>query len=194
MIYALKIMALAALVLLQPQSPQKKQQQPSTKYSTYVEGIGYKGYAFCEEFDTEITVENQTGRFTPSTADIAECERLVRKKVAILNDEHESQENGLLCPLIDEHLDQYVRQYIGFIDEAGDRIMWVNFVWSDKYKKLLSYEIPNIEGGCSHFFRFKVNLDKRTAYGFEVNATGDAVYTKPVIKRKYRRVSRPKGR
>ena len=194
MIYTLKIMALATLLLLQPQSPQKKQQQPSTKYSTYVTGMGYKGYAFCEEFDTEITVENQAGRFTPSTPDVAECERLIHKKVAYLNEEHESQQNGLECPLIDEHLDQYVRQYIGYVDEEGDKIMWVNFVWSDKYKNLLSYEIPNIEGGCSHFFHLKVNLDKRTVYGLEVNSTGDAVYTKPVIKRKYRRVSRAKGR
>ena len=96
------------------------------------------------------------------------------------------------CQLIDEHLEKYKRQYIGFINYDGDKVVWVNFVRDSRFDKLLIYEIPNIKGGCSNFFSVKVNMDHRIVYDLEVNDPGDVVYTKPAVKRKYRRVSRPK--
>ena len=91
-----------------------------------------------------------------------------------------------------EHIEKYKRQYIGFINDEGDKVVWVNFIRDRRFDKLLLYEIPNIIGGCSNFFSVKVNIDHRIVYGLEVNDPGEVIYTKPVVKRKYRRISRPK--
>lgn len=186
-------MALAmALVLTVPALSQKRpQQQPSAKYAAVVQGVNYEGYAFNEDFETDITVENQAGRFTLTPAEIDTVERLIKKKIAKMNHTHEHQPNKE-CQLIDEHLDKYKRQYIGFINDEGDKVVWVNFLRDRRFDKLLLYEIPNITGGCSNFFHVKVNIDHHYLYGLEVNDPGEVVYTKPVMKRKYRRVSKPK--
>ncbi|MBO4741366.1 MAG: hypothetical protein J5605_06950 [Bacteroidales bacterium] len=191
--HALKTTAMALmLITLTAQAQQKRpQQQPSEKYATAVTGTNYEGYAFNEEFETDITVENQAGRFTLSTEDIAILEKLLQKKIAKLNHSHNHQAS-MDCQLIDEHLEKYKRQYIGFINYDGDKVVWVNFVRDSRFDKLLIYEIPNIKGGCSNFFSVKVNMDHRIVYDLEVNDPGDVVYTKPAVKRKYRRVSRPK--
>ena len=183
--------ALSLILAVQASAQKKPQQQPSAKYATYVAGTNYEGYAFNEEFETDITVENMAGRFTLSSADIDTLERLMKKKIAKLNHTHNHQAS-MECQLIDEHLEKYKRQYIGFINEDGDKVVWVNFLRDRRFDKLLLYEIPNITGGCSSFFHVKVNMDHRLVYDLEVNDPGDVVYTKPAVKRKYRRISKPK--
>ena len=80
--HALKTTAMALmLITLTAQAQQKRpQQQPSEKYATAVTGTNYEGYAFNEEFETDITVENQAGRFTLSTEDMQSWKNYCRKK------------------------------------------------------------------------------------------------------------------
>ena len=188
----IKIMAIALmLITLTAYGLKRPQQQPSEKYATVVAGSNYEGFAFNEDFETDVTVENQVGRFTLSSADIDTVEKLMKKKIAKLNHTHNHQAS-MECQLIDEHLEKYKRQYIGFINDEGDKVVWVNFIRDRRFDKLLLYEIPNIIGGCSNFFSVKVNIDHRIVYGLEVNDPGEVIYTKPFVKRKYRRISRPK--
>ena len=181
-----------AIVMAFPAMSQKRpEQQPSAKYASIVVGSNYEGVAFNEDFETDVTVENEAGRFTLTSAEIDTVEKLMKKKIAKLNHTHNHQAS-MECQLIDEHLEKYKRQYIGFVNEDGDKVVWVNFLHDNRFDKLLLYEIPNITGGCNNFFSVKVNIDHRRVYGLEVNDAGEVVYTKPAVKRKYRRISKPK--
>ena len=88
-----------------------------TWYHTEVLGSNYHGFVFNKEWDVDIMVENQDGRFTPEDIDIAKAEKLMQKKLAFLNRNHENQEG--MCPIIDEHIRIYTRQYVGFTDING---------------------------------------------------------------------------
>ena len=105
-------------------------------YHTEVLGSNYHGYVFNKEWDVDILVENQDGRFTPEDIDIAKAEKLMQKKLAFLNRNHENQEG--MCPIIDEHIRKYIRQYVGFTDINGAKIIWINAV-SEEHRSPTSF-------------------------------------------------------
>ncbi len=159
-------------------------------YHTEVMGSNYHGYVFNKEWAVDILVENQDGRFTPEDIDIAKAEKLMQKKLAFLNRNHENQEG--MCPIIDEHIRKYTRQYVGFTDINGAKIIWINAVWDDKLQKQLSQDIVRTSGGCGHYWSIKVNLDTEKVYGLEVNESGDIKYI-PRNKKPGPRISKPKN-
>lgn len=159
-------------------------------YHTEVMGSNYHGYVFNKDWEVDFTVENQDGRFTPDDIDIAKAEKLMQRKLAYLNRNHENQEGR--CPIIDEHITRYTRQYVGFTDVNGAKIIWINAVWDDKVAKQLSQDIVLTSGGCGHYWHLKVNLDTEKVYGLEVNESGDVVYI-PRVKKKGPRISKPRG-
>ena len=154
-----------------------------------VQGINYHGYAFHEQWDVDFTVENQDGRYTPTEEDIAEAERLIQKRIAYVNRFHENQEGD--CPVVDEHMRKYERQYVGFTDITGCHIVWVNFVWDESMADSLSKDILLTEGGCGHYWHIKVNLTTGKAYGLEVTSHG-TVKVIPRQKKPAHRISRPR--
>lgn len=159
-------------------------------YHTEVLGSNYHGYVFNKEWDVDILVENQDGRFTPEDIDIAKAEKLMQKKLAFLNRNHENQEG--MCPIIDEHIRKYIRQYVGFTDINGARIIWINAVWEGTFTDLVSKDIVRTSGGCGHYWSIKVNLDTEKVYGLEVNESGDTKYI-PRNKKPGPRISKPKN-
>ena len=114
----------------------------------------------------------------------------MQKKLAFLNRNHENQEG--MCPIIDEHIRKYTRQYVGFTDINGAKIIWINAVWDDKMQKQLSQDIVRASGGCGHYWSIKVNLDTEKVYGLEVNESGDIHYI-PRNKKPGPRISRPRN-
>lgn len=154
-----------------------------------VQGINYHGYAFHEQWDVDFTVENQDGRYTPTEEDIAEAERLIQKRIAYVNRFHENQEGD--CPVVDEHMRKYERQYVGFTDITGCHIVWVNFVWDESMADSLKKDIVLTEGGCGHYWHIKVNLTTGKVYGLEVNGYG-TVKMIPRQKKPAHRISRPR--
>ena len=153
-------------------------------------GINYHGWAFHQEWDVDFTVENQDGRFTPTDEEIAEAERLIQKRISYVNRDHYNQEG--MCPLIDEHMRKYRRQYVGFTNDKGDHIIWANFLWDENLSdEKLASDILLPRGGCAHFWHIKCNLATRKVYGLEVNEYGDINYLPRVAKPKPR-ISSPK--
>lgn len=155
-----------------------------------INGNNYHGYNFHESWDVDFTIENQDGRYTPTEEDIAEAERLIQKRIAYVNRHHINQEG--MCPVIDEHMRRYERQYVGFTDITGCNIVWVNFVWDENAEDRLKQDIVLTEGGCGHYWHVKVNLSTGKVYGLEVNSDGDIKYI-PRSKKPAHRISRPRA-
>lgn len=187
-----RIIALMAVGLMMASIVYGQEQIIPEETWKYVEvsGSNYHGYAFHKNWEVDFTVENQDGRYTPTDEDIMKTEKLIQKKIAYLNRNHENQEG--MCPLIDEHMTKYERQYVGFTDMHGYRIIWANFVWDANAKDKLTKDIVLTEGGCGHYWHVKVNLDTEKVYGLEVNGSGDVSYV-PRVKKPGPRISKPKN-
>lgn len=138
-------------------------------------GLNYHGWSFHQDWDVDFTVEGQDGRFTPTDAEIAEAERLIQKRIDYVNRDHINQ--GGMCPVIDEHMHKYRRQYVGFTNDRGDHIVWVNFLWDDELTdEQLANDVLLTTGGCGHFWHIECNLSTRKVYALEVNGSGDQRY------------------
>ena len=168
---------------------QEYQQAVEQWDSEEIRGNNYHGFAFNESHPVNFTIESQDGRYALTEEDIANAERLIQKKIAYLNREHINQEGK--TPLIDEHMNKYERQYVGFTDVYGYHIAWVNFVWDDNVKPRLGKDVILTEGGASHYWHVKVNLDTEKVYGLHVNESGKVKYLPSQKKPKYR-MSRPR--
>ena len=154
-------------------------------------GNNYHGWSYHQDWEVDFTVENQDGRYTPTDADIAEAERLIQKRIAYINREHYNQ--GGMCPVIDEHMRMYRRQYVGFTNDRGDHIIWANFLWDENLTdEKLAGDVLLTKGGCGHFWHIKCNLETKKVYGLEVNEDGDTQYL-PRVAKPQPRISKPKG-
>jgi hypothetical protein len=153
-------------------------------------GNSYHGWAFHQDVEVDFTVENQDGRFTPTDEEIADAERLIQKRIAYVNRDHYNQEGR--CPIIDEHMHKYRRQYVGFTNSHGDHIIWANFLWDDGMTdEKLASDVILTRGGCGHFWHIKCNLNTRKVYGLEVNESGD-IQIVPRVKKAMPRISKSK--
>ena len=155
-------------------------------------GQNYHGWSFHQDWDVDFTVEGQDGRFTPTDAEIAEAERLIQKRIDYVNRDHINQ--GGMCPVIDEHMHKYRRQYVGFTNDRGDHIVWVNFLWDDQLTdERLASDVLLTSGGCGHFWHIECNLATRKVYALDVNGSGEQQYL-PRAPKPQPRISRSKSR
>ena len=93
--------------------------------ATYIKGKDFVGYIFNENHFVLMTIENQKTRYTPSKVDILILEQILKNKLRCENSEQTNQNNE--CPVINKNLKNYVRQYVGFINTEGEKIIWINF-------------------------------------------------------------------
>lgn len=183
-------LTLAALVLTLAVGAQEYIEPVEKWKVAEVWGNNYHGWAFHQDVEVDFTVENQDGRFTPTDVEIAEAERLIQKRIAYINRDHYNQQG--MCPVIDEHMHKYRRQYVGFTNDRGDHIVWVNYLWDDNFSdELLASDVLLTRGGCGHFWHIKCNLATRKVYGLEVNEAGDTEII-PRLAKPQPRISKPK--
>lgn len=139
--------------------------------SFYVKGKCYTGYVFDKEHFVFMTVESSERRFTPSTNDISLVENVLKENISKLNIKLINQPKDF--PVIHKNLKKYIRQYVGFINNSNEKIIWINFLWKNKYKKEeISKEIINIKDGGSYFWNIKINLQTGELTDFNVNGIG----------------------
>ena len=141
-----------------------------TNDSCLIEGKGFKGYVFDKEHFVLLSIENQAERYTPSKEDVFLVEKLISSNLEKINFPLVNQ--GGDCPVIHKSLRKYVRQYVGFINKNGEKIIWVNFIWNDKtMKDKASKDIVSILDGCSHFWKINVNLTKEELFDLKINGS-----------------------
>lgn len=127
-------------------------------------------------FDCVIFPENYDGlglgeskRFTPSRADIELAENALVKNLAMLNKEEINQGKDY-GPVIHKSLKKYKRQYFGFIDEKGNRVLFINCFWAEEY--LLDFwqkKLIEVFDGGSYYWSVKYSLNTGKLYQLMVN-------------------------
>lgn len=107
-------------------------------------------------------------RFTPTKQDVDNAERILRNKLKSLNVQLVNQSPS---PIIHKKLRKYKRQYFGYVDKNGDRILLINCFWAkskhDSNRWLLE-RIDVLDGG-SYYWNVKVNLEREELFDLGVN-------------------------
>lgn len=120
-------------------------------------------------------------RFTPTIQEINEAEEILIKNIKSANNPMYNQGDG--CPIIPKNLKNYRRQYYGYIDNAGSKVIYVNFLWA-KYSifdRLKGYhkddseawkkELVIVLDGCSYYWSIDINLTKQNLKNMKINGS-----------------------
>lgn len=85
------------------------------------------------------------------------------------------------CPIIHKNLKSYRRQYFGYIDGSGNKIIYATFNWDrysllDRLRGTYKDESENwkkeremVLDGCSFHWEIKINLDTKELFDLGVN-------------------------
>lgn len=101
--------------------------------------------------------------FHPTDQDIKNAKQLSNSYIEALS---EINNNVKLLPFPNR---AYYRQYVGFIDENGDKIIFMNAFWDFNIRtnnKTNCIFIMN-EGTC--YYQIKVNLNEKKCFDFDLN-------------------------
>jgi hypothetical protein len=110
-------------------------------------------------------------RFTPTREEIEKAEIALSNNLKILNKQGVNQSS---TPIIHKNLRKYKRQYFGYIDKNGDRILLINCFWSKNKvytDRWLTSRIMVLDGG-SYYWNVKFNLDKKELFELDINGYG----------------------
>lgn len=110
-------------------------------------------------------------RFTPTRQEIDRAEISLRYDLKILNKQLLNQST---TPVIHKNLHKYKRQYFGYVDKNGDRILLINNFWSkdNDYKAQWLVNMIIVHDGGSYYWNVKFNLNKKQLFDLEVNGYG----------------------
>lgn len=137
----------------------------------HIKGCCFEGYIFPTTYIGSIPIDNGHERFTPEAKDIAKAEAILNKQISKLNSDLLNQTEG--CPIIHKKLKKYKRQYFGVITENGEKVIWINFIWSKDEIALRQWkkDVIIILDGCSFYWNIKVNLTKEKLFDLNVNGS-----------------------
>lgn len=149
-----------------------------TDYSTVIKKGRVTGVVFKENATCFLCLQDKK-RFTPTIEEIEKAELILKRNLKTINQKRINQVHK--CPIIHNHLKSYRRQYFGYIDKNGNKIIYVTFNWnrynlldrirgyskdeSDNWKK----EKEMVLDGCSYHWEIKINIDTKELFEFGIN-------------------------
>ena len=107
-------------------------------------------------------------RFTPTRQEIDKAETALRTELKELNKQLINQHT---TPIIHKKLKKYKRQYFGYIDNKGNKILRINCFWdkdNDSRDNWLKDRI-SVQDGGSYYWNIKFNLNTGKLFDLQVN-------------------------
>ena len=169
------------LFLLVSCSSKLKVVEQPTQFSTVVKKGRVKGVIFKENGGCFMCLQDEK-RFSPTIDDIQKAELIIKKNLRQVNESKLNQDYKH-CPIIHKELKSYRRQYFGYIDNNGDKIIYATFNW-DKFSvfdRLRGYhkniyqnwreERIIVLDGCSYHWGIKINLNRKLLFELGINGS-----------------------
>ncbi len=111
-------------------------------------------------------------RFTPTREDVEKAEVSLRLNLEKLN---QPLVNQTPKTIIHKRLNKYKRQYFGYVDSSGQRILLINCFWERRQNQFsinwLTERINVLDGG-SYYWQVKFNIDKDELFDLQINGHG----------------------
>ena len=164
-----KLILPTLLVFASLASAQKiKKSERVTDYSIHIIGNSFEGVVFSDKY--QLTLSFTKGKkFTPTESDIVAVEKMLRSNLDTIQDQTNQNKT------IKRHLKHYLRQYFGYINENGDKIIRINLFWkSADIKRDVHWlkEVNITEDGGGHYWQIKANLKSSKLFDYQVNGVG----------------------
>lgn len=133
--------------------------------ATLYEETSYTTALFPESF----SVPGLSARFTPSTDDAFQGERALSRDLMFLNKDLKDQDDFV----IHRNLMRYYRQYIGYKNEKGERMLLIIAFWkvSDEALEKLDWLNKIVIGkqGGKPYWSVRYNMDRKILFDLKVN-------------------------
>ena len=104
-------------------------------------------------------------RFSPAKEEIIKIEELLKIRITKINKEHPNQFNK--SEYLENNLLKYNRQYFGYINEKGEKVVYINL-----FKESIDCEMDAeliVLDGCSDYWQISFVSDKQEFKDFSVN-------------------------
>ena len=88
--------------------------------TTYIKTNKFEGVIFPKEYI--VLMNSSDKKFTPTISDIESAEKILQKGIKEINVNRPNQFDN--CPVIHRKLKKYKRQYFGYFDTNGDKIIF----------------------------------------------------------------------
>ena len=141
----------------------------------YVKGKGYEGYIFPKEHSIW-GFPPEKGRYTLNFKEIAQAEKILKDSIG--TDYVKSNQQAYRKPPINKRtLKNYLRQYVGYITDNNEIVIWINFLHKRKYcdddkpkdADKIDNEIIMVLDGGYYFWSIKINLSTKELSDMQVN-------------------------
>jgi len=138
-----------------------------SEQTTFINGGQFKGVIFSTVYELPIFDHADKSRFTPTVDEVMKFEKELEKRIKEINKNRPNQgrHHG---PIIDKNLSRYGRQYAGFVNDKGERIIHVGLNWKRHDEEWKTDFILVFDGGSYHW-TIRYNLDKDEFFHFGVN-------------------------
>lgn len=94
------------------------------------------GVVFPASYDLSIEVENLRTRFTPPIEEIAKAEKIFLTQFKHLDHSKSKFPNGSAIPNFQDYFKKFIRQYIGYVDEEGNRNILIHLINNEHPRKV----------------------------------------------------------
>jgi hypothetical protein len=146
-----------------------------------VKSAKFRGTAFDSSYSNKKLYLPDTAtmkKFTPTRKELALAEQILKEQIEKANQPRVNQFGRK--EYIHRNLNKYFRQYVGFINGNGDRVIHINLYW-DKYTvfdRLKGYWDERLDftsdyavvlDGGSRYWNVNVNLTTKSLYNLWVN-------------------------
>lgn len=111
----------------------------------------------------------QQNRFTPTKEEVFKAENALKLKLKYINNPLINQSSSTI---IHKNLKKYKRQYFGYINDKGEKILYINSLWSKSIKEHHWHwlnEIIMVSDGGSHYWNIEFNLETDELINLSVN-------------------------
>ena len=120
--------------------------------------------AIFPESSNEIMQQN---RFTPTKEEIIKAENTLKYKLKLLNNPLMNQSRS---PIIHKNLKKYKRQYFGYINAKGEKILYINSLWSKSNREnYWLQQMMMVSDGGSYYWNIEYNLETDELENLKVN-------------------------
>ena len=142
---------------------------------THVKGNDFEGVIFSKDFAFPFH-KNESGdkRFTPTNEEIENAESILSKDISTINALQPNQ-GGDKGPVIHKNLKNYIRQYYGYFNHCGDKIIFISCLLKGNYKVAPSVTPNWLKGavlvlnGGSNYWQVQANISRSKLFELDVN-------------------------
>ena len=138
-----------------------------SEQTTLIKGGQFRGVIFSADYELPIFDNADKSRFTPTVDEVMKFEKELKRRIKEINKDKPNQGRHY-GPIIDKKLDKYSRQYAGFINDKGERVIHVGLNWKRNDEAWKNNFVLVFDGGSYHW-TIRYNLNKEEFFHFGVN-------------------------